>query len=81
MREQTYRNLMNEGHDGYNPYDKPVAWTPEWTKEETIARRAAWNAQMVKAKKAGRKVNLAIEEKRAGFRLETLKLYIAHYEL
>ena len=48
-----YRNGVNEGGEGFNPYDDKIAeacdrlaalkFDRDWTLEKTIVNRAAWN--------------------------------------
>lgn len=92
MNTATYRNLMNEGCDGYNPEEDREERTANaryqvalerdgWTLEGTKARRAAWNDELARAKKQGRKINLLSLETKMGWTLMTLKAAVAHYGL
>ena len=49
-RRINYNNVNNEGGEGYNPYDAiyeaealRIAALPRWSREETQAKRVAWN--------------------------------------
>jgi len=56
QKETNYKNNINEGGEGYNPYtdaanDEKIdnmvsAFFAEWTVEVTTSRRAAWNAKV-----------------------------------
>jgi hypothetical protein len=89
MNEREFRNLYNEGADGYVPTDpreieldrELAALRAEWTVEVTQARRAAWNAEMIAAKKAGRKVSIPATEQKLRFCFCDLKRAIAKHNL
>ena len=89
METRKYNNLMNEGCDGYVPSDPREAkldaelraMRAAWTKEVTMERRAAWNAEVMKYKAAGKKINLLELEKKMGFKFSDMKHYITKHRL
>ncbi len=83
-----YRNGMNEGGEGFNPYeDKIDAATNElsellferdWTPEKTKANRAAWNDA---ARAYGASGGVMKVQQVAGFRFSDLKKAVALHGL
>ena len=89
MRVENYNNLYNEGTEGFIPAsvyaeDERAVLAEiekEWSKENTITRRMAWNAVLVAEKKSGKKVNLEELERRMGFSHQSLKYAIGKHGL
>ena len=92
-KQEEYNRINNEGGEGYNPYDalidaesERLAKIPKWTKEQTIANRAAWNTSIKKiisecnggAVPAGRVGEM---ENKMGFTLASLKCEISKWGL
>ena len=81
--------IINEGGDGYcTSTGAEEAYVLEaqsrrasWTLEATATRRSSWNAELAKAKKAGRKINLPEMEAKLGFCLADLKRAIVRHKL
>ena len=86
--QKTYNAIYNEGEEGYNPYDaliaaesRRLASIPKWTKEQTRAKREAWNKDM---RSYGTKITphqLRAMELKHGFNFAVLKREVAKHNL
>lgn len=85
-KSRAYCEAINEGGEGYNPYDAKIeakfaelkiAEDAEWTRDVTISRRAAWNKE-VNTMTAPTAAKIAAK---LGFEMETLKRYVTKYNI
>lgn len=60
---------------------KEQSFFSEWTREETAARRHAWNSAMAEKMRTGEKVNILEMADKFGFYMEDLKKAVSHYNL
>lgn len=82
MNYTSYNNLMNEGGEGYNPYDKPVAKiSQDWTIEVTKSRRIAYNAAIKAEGKSVTVSRLAAIMSKLGFTAADLRYNVARHSL
>lgn len=89
MKAAKFNNLNNEGREGYIQSDHREAavdaelraMRAAWTMAVTKERRAAWNAEVMQYKAAGKKINLLELEAKMGFRFSDMKLYIMKHGL
>ena len=87
-RRINYNNVNNEGGEGYNPYDAiyeaealRIAALPRWSKEETQAKRVAWNNDIRSYGAGITFAQVRALEVKHGFMLNDLKIEIAKHNL
>jgi len=87
-RRINYNNVNNEGGEGYNPYDAiyeaealRIAALPRWSKEETQAKRVAWNNDIRSYGAGITSSQIRALEIKHGFNLNTLKFELAKHNL
>ena len=86
--------LQNEGGDGYDHTDhtqkgklmaelKAARFAENWSREQTIEKRQAWNEEMRDLAKDGKITitEIAKTAKKLGYTMDDLKTAIAHHNL